>query len=672
MKYRADIDGLRAVAVAPVVLFHAGIETFSGGFVGVDVFFVISGYLITGIILDEMRAGTFSVLAFYERRARRILPALFVVMAFTLAAAWFILLPIGYQSLAKSALSTTAFASNIYFWRQTGYFAGASEMLPLLHTWSLAVEEQFYIGFPLLLLLLLRWGQRMLALLTVAATLASFALSAWALDNTPSAAFYLIPTRAWELSLGALLALGVAPAARSRPPRELVALIGLVLVVAPVFIYTKGTAFPGLAALPPCLGTAAIIWAGLAPPASGPNTVSRLLGLAPVVFVGLISYSLYLWHWPLLVLARHLTVSIHLDQLTAIATIAVAAVAAIASWRFVERPFRNRALWGRMAVFTAAGAGAAAVAAASVAIVVLQGVPRRFDQTVVQLEAGGEGFSKKGEACLNKPLMNGEIMPACILGRPDGPVEFLLWGDSHAAALVPAFDVIAERTGMTGGIVVGNSCPALANTAYAGMGSPAGERRDCWQRNKSALEYIIRSPSVRLVILEGRWNAYLRDPVFVQMSSNGQETSGGQKGLELFLHGIEHTIERLSSAGKRVVILVNLPDPGFPVPWTLAMSTHTHTPWPRVPSPKEPSERMRTIFKKHGVIEIRMDEAICAGGVCKIADGTNTIFKDGNHLSEFGATTYFAPFLYDKLFGTNGAIEARATTFGNLTDGRVQ
>ena len=461
-------------------------------------------------------------------------------------------------------------------------------------------------------------------------------------------------------------------ASGSRPTvaRSLAALIGLVLVVAPVFIYTKGTAFPGLAALPPCLGTAAIIWAGMASSAAGSNTVSRLLGLRPVVFVGLISYSLYLWHWPLLVLARHLTVSVHLDQPTAIATIAVATLAAIASWRLIERPFRNRALWGRMAVFTAAGAGAAAVAAAAVGIVVLQGVPSRFDPTVVQLEAGGGDFSKKGDACLNKPLMNGEIMPACrLLGRPDGPVEFLLWGDSHAGSIVPAFDVLAERTGMTGRFSTRPGCPPLTDVVFR---AHASDRKDCWQHNNNTLEFAVSAPSVRLVLLEWNWNACLRDPAFVQMSSNGEETRVGERGLELFLQGLERTIERLSSAGKRVVILDNLPEPGFPVPWTLAMLTLTHTPWPRVPSPNEPSERLRTIFKKYDVIDIRMDEAICAKAVCKVAEGANTIFSDDNHLSDFGARTIYAPFLYDRLFGPNGAIKMRASTFGSLTNGRAQ
>lgn len=664
MKYRADIDGLRAVAVAPVVLFHAGFEIFSGGFVGVDVFFVISGYLITGIILDEMRAGQFSVLGFYERRARRILPALFVVMAFTLTASWFLLLPIDYQSLAKSALATTAFASNLYFWRQAGYFAGPSDMVPLLHTWSLSVEEQFYIGFPLIMLLLLRWKQKILALITIGATLASFALSVWAVQTYPSAAFYLIPTRAWELSLGALLALGVVPAARSRPLREVVGLLGLLLIVVPVFTYTEATVFPGLAALPPCLGTAAIIWAGMGnATVSHPNIVSRLLGLAPVVFMGLISYSLYLWHWPLLVLARHLTVSESLDQPVAIAIIVLATVAAIASWRFIERPFRNRSKWGRVAVFTAAGSGAATLAAASLVIIVLQGVPSRFDPTVVKLAE--RGLSKKAEACLNGSLVNGEIMPTCILGRSDEPVEFVVWGDSHAAAIMPAFDVLATRLDVTGGAVAFNACPALTGIVSRGLAS-SNDRRSCWENNKNALDYIRRSSSVRIVILSGFWTSYLRNPAFFEMSSDGEEVLDSREGVGFFLDELEGTIERLTNAGKQVVILDNLPEPGFTVPWTLAMSAHLGRPAPVAlqPESNELSERMRAVFERFGVIEIAMDQAICADGVCKLHDGENNIFKDGNHLSEFGATEYYAPFLHDRLFKPYGALQVRATISG--------
>ncbi|WP_428990235.1 acyltransferase family protein [Methylocapsa aurea] len=655
-RYRRDIDGLRAVAIVPVVLFHAGVETFSGGYIGVDVFFVISGYLITKMISDELNAGAFSILRFYERRMRRILPALTVVVAISLALGWIFLLPLSYRSLANSAIATAAFASNIYFWRQTGYFEQATELFPLLHTWSLAVEEQFYIGFPLLVLLLRPMGRTTLAVVTAGAACVSFALSAWAVDTHPSAAFFFLPTRAWELALGALLALGAAPIGTSRYLREFVAAVGLLSIVIPVIAYSRTTRFPGLAALPPCLGAAAVIWAGQS--ASDQCTISKLLGLRWMAFIGLISYSLYLWHWPILVFARHMTASIHLDPMTATAAIALATFLAIVSWRYVETPFRNRALWRPSIIFTAGGLAASSIVAAALAIVLLNGAPWRFEEKVLRLAAGGDDFSPKGKACMNLPYSDGDIDSECRLGVADGrPMEFLLWGDSHAAAIVPAMDIVAERAGVSGGFAVYQVCPALTDVVHRVL--TAGDRRACWQRNKSVLEFAMHSSSLRFVILVGYWTEYLRHPTFVPIVADDRTTKRGEEGPELLVRGLEETIARLSAAGKRVVIFDKLPEPGFVVPWTLAMSTHLSKPYPTPPSApvrNELGDRMRSIFDRYRVIEIAMDDAICTHGVCKIVDGTSPIFKDQNHLSAFGATNYYAPFLYEKLFGSHGAM----------------
>lgn len=667
MKYRADIDGLRALAVVPVVLFHAGFETFSGGFIGVDIFFVISGFLITGIIYGEMLAGHFSILAFYERRVRRILPALCAVLAFALIAGWFILLPGAYQSMSESALATAAFASNIYFKRQTGYFADSADMLPLLHTWSLAVEEQFYIGFPLLLLALMRWGRPFLIPLMLAATVASFALSVWALTPYPEATFYLIVTRAWELAIGALLAMGAVPAAWSSNTvlRERIAAAGLALIVVPIFAYTKETAFPGLAALPPCLGAGAIIWAGMSPTAStpvasSPTFVSRLLALSPIVFVGLISYSLYLWHWPMLVFARHLTVSAHLDKIAAIVAIVLSFIAAAASWRYVERPFRDRSLWNRAQLFKAAAAGTGALVAMAAGIMLRQGVPARFDQPVLKV-ASTVPYSPKGSNCLNKPLLNGDIAPECRFGRvdkyqPNAPLSFVLWGDSHSAAAVPVFDAIGERTGMAGGISAFTACPALSHAASQIFGSR--HRRDCWTHNKRTLDYITNSPSIKFVVLCGYWKKYFREARMYDMSGPTEKRVMGDASRKLLLAGLEQTIERLIAAGKRVVILDKLPEPGFLVPWTMAMSMPRSKPLPVVarPSQSEFGDDLQTVFEKNNVIEIRMDEPICAGNTCKITDGLNPIFGDEHHISEYGAKTYFEPYIFGKLFGPSGVL----------------
>ncbi len=336
-RYRPDIDGLRAVAIVPVLLFHAGVGAFSGGFVGVDVFFVISGFLITGLIRHEMDSGSFSIANFYERRIRRILPALFAMMIVTAALSAWLLLPGDLADFGKSVAGTSLFASNFLFWQESGYFAPAAEETPLLHTWSLAVEEQFYILFPLFLAFVASRPGKPYVAATVAVVVPSFLLSVAGVAFARDAAFYLAPFRAWELGLGALLALGVVRPSHDVRVRNAAALAGAAAIAWSVFQYSAGTAFPGAAALLPCVGAAAIIWAG----SGGHNLVGDALSWRPVVLVGLVSYSLYLWHWPLLALGRYYAVR----DLTAVETtvvLAVAALAAVASWRYVERPFRGK------------------------------------------------------------------------------------------------------------------------------------------------------------------------------------------------------------------------------------------------------------------------------------------------------------------------------------------
>lgn len=381
MFYRREIDGLRALAVIPVILFHGGFETFSGGFVGVDVFFVISGYLITSIIIKELEAGSFTLAGFYERRARRILPALFFILLVTLPFAWAWLLPHELSDFGKSLAAVAVFGSNILFWQQSDYFAADAEFIPLLHTWSLAVEEQFYLFFPLLLLLFWKGGKVRLVTLFLIIGLISLGFSEWAWREYPAANFYLITSRAWELMIGALT--GFYLYNRQQPggiPNQLGSLVGLLMILYAIFFIDRDLPFPGLYALIPTLGTALVILFG------SPNTlVYHLLSIRPMVAVGLISYSAYLWHQPLFVFTRVQGFDEMFHEAYGISSLwlhgalgLLALLLAALSWRFVEQPFRNRQRLTRQRIFVLAATGTFIFLAIGGMLVMLDGAPFRF------------------------------------------------------------------------------------------------------------------------------------------------------------------------------------------------------------------------------------------------------------------------------------------------------
>lgn len=354
MKYRREIDGLRAIAVLPVIFFHAGFQTFHGGFIGVDIFFVISGYLITSIIMGELEKDRFSIIDFYERRARRILPALFLVMLVTVPFAWLWLLPHEMRDFSQSLIAVSAFSSNVLFWKEANYFDTAAELKPLLHTWSLAVEEQYYLFFPILLMVLWKVGKQAVMPFVLVTLIASLVLAEIGVRTAPTATFYLLPTRAWELLIGAVAALllrGQQDAGTHAPMGGWLSLAGLGLILASLFTFDKETPFPGLHALIPTLGATLIILF-----ARESNLVGKWLGSRLLVGIGLLSYSAYLWHQPLFAFARSGNTA-HPGSFTfAALTLATMALAYL-SWRFVEAPFRDRSRIGRSAIFSMAAMG---------------------------------------------------------------------------------------------------------------------------------------------------------------------------------------------------------------------------------------------------------------------------------------------------------------------------
>lgn len=491
MEYRREIDGLRAVAVLPVVLFHAGMPGLGGGFIGVDVFFVISGYLITGLIAEDMAAGRFSIRRFYERRARRIIPALAVVLLATLAAGWALMLPTAFRQLGESASATALFLANVHFWQGVGYFDAEAAYRPLLHMWSLAVEEQFYLLFPLLFGLgwrRLGQGGLMAALLVAAG--ASLWLAGWGAVNEPLANYYFPFSRFWELLAGSLVALGERR--WGRRGNGALAGLGLGLVLLSYTLFDERTAYPALPTLVPVLGTVLVLGFGRAG-----TWVARGLSLRPAVAVGLISYSLYLWHQPVLVFGR-IGAGGELTLPATLALVALMAGLSAASWRFVEQPVRHASrpvLLRALAVSAlVAGLGVLASQFSEASLRYLRATPAQ----VALLDYVGRDrhdlatLYLKGSCFRDGPLPRD--LGACA-GTPEAPKGVLIWGDSHAAALSWG---LRQARGDVGLLATGG-CAPLHDTGRV-------LRTDCRENNARVLGQIgATKPAV--VLLHANWQS---------------------------------------------------------------------------------------------------------------------------------------------------------------------
>ena len=433
MKYRAEIDGLRCLAVVPVILFHAGFELFSGGFVGVDVFFVISGYLITTIIIKDIEKNRFSFFNFYERRARRILPALFFVMFFCMPFAWMWMLPGQLKDFAQSLVAISVFGSNILFWIESGYFSANAEEKPLLHTWSLAVEEQFYLIFPVCLVLFWRFG-RNLAFWIIALTAAlSFLLSEWSWRNMPDANFYLAPTRAWELLAGSIVA--IYSANRGLRNNNFLAGTGLAMIIFSVYFYDETIPFPSLYTLAPVLGTVLLILY-----ANDEAIVAKWLSTSIFVRIGLISYSAYLWHQPLFAFARIRMVSDPKPQLMLILTFFTFIIAYF-TWRYVERPSREKTQ--KRLIFFSIAFGFISFILIGISGHQNNGFPSRFKPTVsgyenhmTYLRRVDERYVRCEPEAIAVTRAKSEGIVHCHQSK-EGIADWIILGDSHAAHLFP-------------------------------------------------------------------------------------------------------------------------------------------------------------------------------------------------------------------------------------------
>jgi peptidoglycan/LPS O-acetylase OafA/YrhL len=539
--YRPEIDGLRALAVIPVILFHAGFGVFRGGFVGVDVFFVISGYLITTLILNAKKTGQFTIAGFYERRARRILPALFFVMLACLIPAWLWMLPDQMKGFSQSLIAVSAFVSNIFFRNTGGYFDSLAAEKPLLHTWSLGVEEQYYVVFPIVVVLCWRLGRKRLAWIVAAAAIASFGLSEWWWRQDPVANFYLAPTRAWELLLGSVVAFASfdTPLHRRFAQRQndLLAGLGLALLVGSVFYCSEAMPFPSAYALPPTLGAALVI--GFA---NSNTMVARLLSMKWIVGIGLISYSAYLWHQPLFAFARILTLNTvekHVMALLAVLSLPLAFL----TWRFVEVPFRRRGAFSRKTIFSAG----VVMSLTFVGVGTLGSlVPQSSDGAY--LKRPNFGLSSQCEFATDfTPI------PACVTSSEP---RFVVWGDSYAMHLVPA--LVASAPGIKLAQATRSVCGPLIDVGPFLNAASYYNRswaEECIKFNRSVISYIENEKAVEVVVLSSPFVQYVAESYFSLLTPAGE----GQPSLQFAVDAMKKTIDTLRRAGKRVVLVAPLP-----------------------------------------------------------------------------------------------------------------
>ncbi|WP_197063503.1 acyltransferase family protein [Novosphingobium malaysiense] len=605
--YRPDIDGLRAIAVLSVLLFHLDHAILPGGFAGVDVFFVISGYLITTIISREIAEGGFTILGFYERRLRRIYPALLAVLLAVSIVGMAIFTPDDLRDLGAAIVASIAFSSNLLFWHQTDYFATPAEMKPLLHTWSLAVEEQFYIGFPPLLLLLNKWARDHVKQAVLVVLGISFACSClWAFID-PSGNYYLPHTRAWELMIGSVLALDIVPRIRDGMTAQIVAAAGILALMVPFFLLDENAAFPAWNAIATTVGTAAIIHAGR----NRRTLVGRVLSVRPMVGIGLISYSLYLVHWPIISFTQYML----LREPTLAEKVAIFAASIAlgwASWRFVERPFRSRRRFSRKFIFSSAFAGSSVFGLVGLAAFATQGLPQRFGDLSMQLARDDQQTVNTKGCFLKEGFENWRGKECFLTTEGDGPTT-LLWGDSHANHY--AGSIMEGRGGVDGPVLLFASagCAPIRDTDFP-------MRPHCRANNDHVGEIIDRFDIDR-VVLSAYWERVLDE--------NG-----------IGLGRLAKTVAWLESKGVDVALIGDNPDFAMSNPQFLQIRLAGRNPPVKdfyAPVRNSPGYNSRLKAAAGADEFYNPYKPLCRDGRCLAYRNGNLLMRDNSHFAGYGA-----------------------------------
>jgi peptidoglycan/LPS O-acetylase OafA/YrhL len=630
MKYRPEIDGLRALAVVPVILFHAGFELFKGGYVGVDVFFVISGYLITTILIEDIENKKFSIINFYERRARRILPALFFVMMTCIPFAWAWMLPNQIKDFSQSLVAVSLFVSNIQFWRESGYFDATAEEKPLLHTWSLAVEEQYYLLFPIFLIFVWRLGKNKVFWIIAAMSAFSLILSEWGVRKNSNANFYLAPFRAWEIFAGSLTAFIVQK--RGVIKNNLFSLLGLTMIIVSIFIYDEKTPFPSIYTLLPVLGTVLLILF-----TKKETLVSSLLSNKVVVLIGLVSYSAYLWHQPLFAFARiRLSTEPSITLMIILSILSI--ILATFSWKYIEKPLRDKNLFSRFKVFV--------FSLFTGFIIISFGLLVHFNAEKfipnhdwIKILNGNTGLGEKCDA-------KSEFIKIKDCSTSSQPV-LAIYGDSYAMHLIDGFsNEFKESYGLIQ--LTKSGCAPLKNIAQKD-----DRYQDCVNFNSKSLEYLKDSNSIKVIVISSRFGLLDQgEKILINNEKINEETRKNQ----VVINALSSLIKELKDSGKSVLLFSSTPKPKNdlnPMECILKAKMHNN-------NLQNCEFTQQDRFKNIGLfifdqveieesLKIDLTKQICNKEKCKPYFDEQSIYGSGLHLSKGGANYLGKKYEWEKL-----------------------
>jgi peptidoglycan/LPS O-acetylase OafA/YrhL len=611
-----------------VILFHAGFGVFRGGFVGVDVFFVISGYLITTILLAEIEQGKFSILQFYERRARRILPALLFVMLVCIPFAWLWLLPDDMKDFSQSLVAVSICAANVLFWLEGGYFDADAEIKPLVHTWSLAVEEQFYLAFPIFLMLCGRVHKRGRLIVLTALFVVSLALAQWGAYAEPFASFFLLPTRGWELLLGAFAGFYLRETNRGKLSRgwsEVIGVVGLVLILYSVFTFSKATPFPGLYALVPTVGTLLVIVF-----ATQATTVGRLVANRALAGLGLISYSAYLWHQPLFAFARQRSLR-EPDPLVLSLLSVASLVLGYLSWRYIERPFRRKvnASDSKLLLY-------ASIATGFIVAVGLIG-------WVADGDHGGRSSIPNIARVRERITANHGISSMCERDYSDSPScttdptpEVLVWGDSYAMHLVQG--LIASNPNIKLVQKTVSSCGPFLEIAPMNARYGRSWAEKCIRINDRVFEYLKNTPSIKYVVMSSLFAQFVSRDSTV-LTRDGDVVSGQEASVAAMIA----TIKRVKELGKVPVVFSPTPQDGDNIGRCLMKATlfgvDSGICDVRVSAAQARQAEIWDALRKIEAVApvVWLADGLCSADLCRAAIDGIIVYRDKGHLSREGS-----------------------------------